>query len=119
MKFNLVDIPLLFESGLLCNLFGVKVVVACTPKLQLDRMMKRNPDWGLEQCERRIASQIPIGEKIDMADVIIWNNDSLKDLEAGVKKAVGEIQELYHWNISLVPWIIFFFAYEQYFWRSK
>ena len=87
-----VDCPLLFEIGLKMKvLFGIKVVIACHPEIQLKRLMQRNPDLTQEQCQSRIDSQIPIMKKIQMADVIIWNNGTLQDLAKEVIKAQKEI----------------------------
>ena len=87
-----VDIPLLFEIGLKMRiLFGIKVVVACSPDVQLRRLMNRNKDLTNTQCEERISSQIPVAEKVQRADIIINNNGTLKDLEIEVERARDEI----------------------------
>lgn len=87
-----VDCPLLFEIGLkMKTLFGVKIVVACSPALQLERLVERNPDLTREQCQMRILSQIPITEKVHMADVVIWNNGSLEELSEEVHTAYQEV----------------------------
>ncbi len=87
-----VDCPLLFEIGMKMKLlFGIKVVIACHPKIQLKRLMQRNPDLTQEQCQSRIDSQIPVMKKVQMADVVIWNNGTLQDLKNEVLKAQKEI----------------------------
>lgn len=88
-----VDCPLLFEIGFKMKaLFGIKIVVACSPRLQLERLVQRNPDLTREQCYQRILSQIPINDKVHMADIVIWNNGSFEELEQEVKKAYQEVQ---------------------------
>ena len=83
-----VDIPLLFEVGLQMKLlFGIKIVVACDENIQLKRLMARNNDLTREQCESRIKSQIPIGKKVNMADIVIWNNGTVDDLALQVEVA--------------------------------
>jgi dephospho-CoA kinase len=87
-----VDIPLLYEIGFTMRLlFGLKVVVACDTDIQLKRLMERNKDLTKEQCLHRINSQIPVAEKVKMADIVIWNNGSLDELRLHVENARQEI----------------------------
>lgn len=87
-----VDIPLLFEIGMQMRiLFGLTVVVACHPDLQLKRLMNRNQDLTKEQCKDRIKSQIPIEKKVCMADIVILNNGTVEDLEHKVEDARQQI----------------------------
>ncbi|MEN3371229.1 MAG: dephospho-CoA kinase [Verrucomicrobiota bacterium] len=66
------DIPLLYETGgeTLCDRV---VVVACSPSVQLDRLVART---GLERlaAQQMIDSQLPLTEKIARADHVVWNN---------------------------------------------
>jgi dephospho-CoA kinase len=66
------DIPLLYETGgeTLCDRV---TVVACSPGLQLERLVART---GLERAaaEQMILSQMPLTEKISRADHVVWNN---------------------------------------------
>ena len=66
------DIPLLYETGgeTLCDRV---VVVACSPRVQLERLMKR---MGLDESEAQqmIDGQMPLTEKIARADQVVWNN---------------------------------------------
>ena len=68
----LADIPLLYETGgeVLCDRV---VVIACSPGVQLHRLMARS---SLEQsaAERMIAAQMPLNVKISRADHVVWNN---------------------------------------------
>lgn len=76
----IADVPLLFESGLLRALFGLTIVVATNSDIQLARLRKRNPDLSESQCRNRIASQMPIEQKIAKADIVVWNNLSYEEL---------------------------------------
>ncbi|HEX8076934.1 MAG TPA: dephospho-CoA kinase, partial [Chthoniobacterales bacterium] len=64
------DIPLLYETGgeTLCDRV---VVVACSPRVQLDRLMKR---MGLDEsaAQQMIAAQMPLTSKIELADHVVW-----------------------------------------------
>ena len=59
----------------------------CDENIQLKRLMARNNDLTREQCESRIKSQIPIGKKVNMADIVIWNNGTVDDLALQVESA--------------------------------
>eukprot|EP00562_Extubocellulus_spinifer_P025584 CAMPEP_0178668494 /NCGR_PEP_ID=MMETSP0698-20121128/31611_1 /TAXON_ID=265572 /ORGANISM="Extubocellulus spinifer, Strain CCMP396" /LENGTH=386 /DNA_ID=CAMNT_0020312067 /DNA_START=67 /DNA_END=1224 /DNA_ORIENTATION=+ len=87
-----VDIPLLYEVGLKMRiLFGLVVVVACKPSTQLARLMERNKDLTQEQCQNRIDSQMPVTDKVEAADVVIWNDSNMDDLKAEVERARKEV----------------------------
>lgn len=87
-----VDIPLLYEVGLVMRLlFGIKVVVACNEDVQLHRLMERNKDLTKEQCQDRIKSQIPVTKKAQMADIVIWNNGTMDDLLLQVEDVRKEV----------------------------
>ncbi len=70
--FFFVDIPLLYESGgeTLCDRV---VVVACSYKVQLSRLMERISIKASE-AEQMINSQMPLEEKIRRGDHVAWNN---------------------------------------------
>lgn len=66
------DIPLLYETGgeTLCDRV---VVVACSREIEILRLLERG------RIDRLIAgqiidSQMPLQEKIDRADHVVWNN---------------------------------------------
>jgi dephospho-CoA kinase len=71
--FFFADIPLLYETGgeTLCDRV---VVVACSPGIQLDRLLERG---SIEPgtAEEMIKSQMPLAEKIFRSDHVVWNND--------------------------------------------
>ena len=74
----LADIPLLFETGGE-EQFDATVLLAASPRTQRSRMAAR----GLppELIEGMLASQWPIGQKIPLADHVIWNDGSPAELE--------------------------------------
>jgi len=74
----LADIPLLFETGA-NTVFDTIVVVAASPAIQLQRLAGRG--FEPEIIEGMLASQWPIGQKISLADYVIWNDGSLAELE--------------------------------------
>lgn len=72
-----LDIPLLFEKGYegWCNQVWLVAVDEAT---QLERLMNRN-GYSLEEAKKRVASQLPLAEKRQLADRVIDNNSSLEN----------------------------------------
>ena len=68
----LADIPLLYETGgeALCDRV---VVVACSPRVQRERLMARS-SLDHAAAEQMIAAQMPLHSKIARADHLAWNN---------------------------------------------
>ena len=89
------DIPLLYETGgeTLCDRV---VVVACSPGVQLDRLVART---GLERAtaEQMILSQMPLTEKISRADHVVWNNGG-REVLAEQARLLAEL-----WRDGLCP----------------
>ena len=75
-KHVVMDIPLLFESKLQ-NFVEKILVVTVSPEVQLQRLMARN-GLSKEEAEARIASQLPLKEKEDGADAVIYNNGTIE-----------------------------------------
>jgi len=84
--FFFADIPLLYETGgeTLCERV---VVVACSHKVQLERLVKRISLKGSE-AEQMINSQMPLEEKIKRADHVVWNNGDRAALMEQAKNLV-------------------------------
>ncbi|KAJ1994614.1 Dephospho-CoA kinase [Coemansia spiralis] len=84
----ILDIPLLFESGLdrMCNKVAV---ISCTAERQLARLMNRN-GLSRQEAEARIKSQMPMDEKERRATRVINNNGSIEEMEKQIRKAVVE-----------------------------
>ncbi|WP_270571678.1 dephospho-CoA kinase [Bacillus glycinifermentans] len=78
-RFVVLDIPLLYESGL--EHLTDKVLVVWVPKeLQLERLMERN-SLSEKEALNRIHAQLSLDEKKKKADALIDNSGSLKDTE--------------------------------------
>ncbi|MDR3274633.1 MAG: dephospho-CoA kinase [Endomicrobium sp.] len=78
-----INAPLLFEAGL--NKICDKTVVVWAPyDIQARRLVLRDK-LGVEQIKKRIYSQMPIGEKIELTDFTIDNTGSKKDLKKNIK----------------------------------
>ena len=67
---GVVVIPLLFEVGLQDS-FDAVLCVASTASTQRSRL--RGRDWSDAQIAARIAAQMDIAQKMDLADHVLWN----------------------------------------------
>lgn len=102
-KIVVFDVPLLFESRL--DIFcGETVVVACSDSLQLERLLKRNPELSRDDAEKRIASQMNMDRKRKLADHVIENDGDLKQLEEKLETIVAAIQP--NNLLWLLEWLI-------------
>lgn len=81
------DIPLLYETGgeTVCERV---VVVACSADVQLERLMKRM-SLSTAEAEQMIASQMPLAEKMQRADHVVWNNGAHNALAAQARILAG------------------------------
>ena len=90
-KCVVLDIPLLFE-GNLTSMVDKTIVVAVGEDVQLQRLMARD-QLTIMEAKQRIKSQMPIREKVDLADAVINNNGSKIDSEKQLMMILKE------WNI--------------------
>jgi dephospho-CoA kinase len=81
----LSDIPLLFE-GNMQHLFDLTILVFIVPEEQVSRLMARN-GISKEEAGKRLKSQMPISEKIALADIVIDNDGGIPETE----KRVGQL----------------------------
>ncbi|WP_110114080.1 dephospho-CoA kinase [Bacillus sp. CGMCC 1.16541] len=86
-----LDIPLLFESDL-THLVDRVIVVYVDEDVQLARLMKRN---GLteEEAKSRIQSQMPLVQKIALADSVINNNGSIEETKVQLLSALAYLNK--------------------------
>jgi dephospho-CoA kinase len=82
----LAIIPLLFEAKLQDTVDEVWVVI-CDAQQQLQRLQNRNA-LTLDQAIARINSQMPLTEKVKLADVVLDNSGSLDTLQAQIDQAL-------------------------------
>ena len=84
-----MDIPLLIENDYQ-DWFDQIWLVAVLPEIQCQRLMKRN-HLSAEEAGMRIASQMPLAEKLPYASLVIDNNGSIDDLKEKVKGAINDL----------------------------
>jgi len=78
--FVMVEVPLLFETGMAAAFDSVVLVMAQT-RLQVKRLSARDrvPE---NEAERLIRTQIPDAQKIDRSDFVIFNTGSVRKLHS-------------------------------------
>ncbi|XP_013931886.1 PREDICTED: dephospho-CoA kinase domain-containing protein-like [Thamnophis sirtalis] len=91
-RYVILDIPLLFESKMLTRFMKHTVVVYCDPQVQLSRLMHRN---GLTQteAEARIFAQMPLAQKVKLADHVIDNSGDAETTKKQVLKLHTELEK--------------------------
>ncbi|MDR3256338.1 MAG: dephospho-CoA kinase [Endomicrobium sp.] len=89
-KYNvIINAPLLFEVGL--NRICDKVVVVWIPyNIQAKRLALRDK-LNYDQVKKRINSQMLLAKKVELADFVIDNTGSKKDLGKNVKDLYNKL----------------------------
>lgn len=78
-KIIILDIPLLFESKLMFMVDKI-VLVYVDQNIQIQRLMERN-NLTYEDAMARVKSQMPLSEKVGLANEVINNNGTLQETE--------------------------------------
>jgi dephospho-CoA kinase len=109
-----LDVPLLFESGL-DTLCGTVLVVAVTePEIQMRRLKERDKHLTQEDAENRVRSQGDVREKARRCEargpgrgVVVWNDRGKEELKKDVDTAMTEIKKRsprwWGWLLLLCP----------------
>lgn len=95
-KVAVLDVPLLFESGI-HRICGLTITVSAHRDLQLARLLRRNSDLTETDAQNRINSQMTNSERNFRADKIVENNGSLEELRDSVRTLIAEIQPGFLW----------------------
>lgn len=72
------DVPLLVENGLAAA-YDVVVVVAASPEVQLDRLVRLR-GMTEDDARARIAAQAPLADKLAVATYVVHNDGTLEEL---------------------------------------
>lgn len=96
-----LDVPLLFESGLDRFCGTVLVVAVRDPEVQMERLMKRDQFLTREDAENRVRSQGDVREKARRCEsrggkglgVVVWNDGGREELEKEIGRVVKVIEE--------------------------
>ncbi|KPJ57499.1 MAG: hypothetical protein AMJ42_04700 [Deltaproteobacteria bacterium DG_8] len=88
----IIDAALLVETGMYKN-YDRLVVVHAREETQLKRLMARD-GISRNEAQKRINSQLPLKEKIKLADFVIENDGSLKETREEVEKVFKTLSSL-------------------------
>lgn len=88
----LLDVPLLFETGL-DRLVDFTIVVKSSRALQIKRAVQ-DLNISSQQAMMRIKAQMPLKEKIQWADCVIDNNGSIPNLRKKVDLICQKVQQM-------------------------
>jgi len=89
---GIVEAALIVEVGTYKN-YDKVIVVTCPPEIQRERLRERS---GLtpEQIETRIASQMPMEEKIKVADFVIDNSGDIASTRQQVEEVYRQLRAI-------------------------
>lgn len=100
-RYVVLDLPLLFETGVMLSYIHKIICVSCTPEQQLERLMKRNT-MSQRLAEQRISAQMSIEEKCEKAHYIIDNSSDIENTRKQAQRVIGILNESWeHWRIRL------------------
>jgi dephospho-CoA kinase len=85
------DVPLLFETKIQ-HLFDLTILVRISQEEQISRLMARNA-ISHDDARLRLSSQMPIADKIGLADIVIDNSCAVQDTEEHVAHVWQELLE--------------------------
>ncbi|PKR84387.1 dephospho-CoA kinase [Heyndrickxia camelliae] len=86
-KSVILDIPLLFESNL-TYLVEKTILVFVEEGIQLKRLMERN-QFSESEAKARMSAQMPLKDKISLADAVIDNNGSINETAIQLNKLIN------------------------------
>ena len=90
---TLTEAALMVETGSY-KMYDALIVTTCRHDIQLTRLMNRN-ELPMQTAQKWIASQMPIADKIAVANVVIENNDSIETLRTQtIQKWTTLLQDL-------------------------
>lgn len=87
-----IEIPLLIECGLESMVDQV-MLVAAEQDTQVGRLTSRGR-ISPQEALRRIQTQMPVSQKVERADMVVWNEGDLDELEGSVRGLWEEIKSL-------------------------
>ena len=87
-----VDVPLLIEQNLQ-HMFHKILVVYIPEEKQIERVMKRD-GISKEEAARRLKAQLPLDEKLDSADFVVYNDKSLEETRKQVEELWQKLKKI-------------------------
>jgi len=100
-QYIIMDLPLLFEAGVMVAYMHKIIVVTCEEDLQLQRLMEQR-HLTERESKLMIGAQMPLEQKSTMAQFVIENSGSLEDTRQQVSRIHKRLASSYfHWKIRL------------------
>lgn len=94
----MLDVPLLYESGLDIFVSVVLMVGVSSPAVQMARLRERDQGLSKGEAEDRVGSQMGVEEKVgrtrargERRGKVVMNDGDRGDLEREVGRVIGEV----------------------------
>lgn len=97
-----LDLPLLFEAGVMVSYMHKIIVVTCEVDLQLQRLMEQRK-LTERDSKLMIGAQMPLEQKAEMAQYVIENSGHCNDTLEQVTKIHQSLKKsMFHWKVRLI-----------------
>ncbi|KAK1128326.1 hypothetical protein K0M31_002794 [Melipona bicolor] len=101
-QFIIMDLPLLFETRHMINYLHKIIVVTCEEDLQLQRLIERS-GFTEAKAKIRIAAQMSLERKAEMANFVIENSGSQRDTREQTIRIINVLKaSKYHWKLRFL-----------------
>jgi len=101
-QYIVMDLPLLFEAGVMVAYMHKIIVVTCEEDLQLQRLMEQR-HLSERDSKLMIGAQMNMDKKAAMAQFVIENSGSLQDTHEQVLRIHGNLSKsFFHWKVRLL-----------------
>jgi dephospho-CoA kinase len=101
-QFILMDLPLLFEAGVMVPYMHKIIVVTCEEDLQLQRLMEQR-HLSERESKLMIGAQMPLDQKATRAHFVIENSGSIEDTKHQVMRINRKLSSSYfHWRVRFL-----------------
>jgi len=100
-QYILMDLPLLFEAGIMVPYMHKVIVVTCEEDLQLQRLMEQR-HLSERDSKLMIGAQMNMDQKASMAQYVIENSGSMQDTVEQVSRIHSNLSKsFFHWKVRL------------------
>jgi len=101
-QYVVLDLPLLFEAGVMVSYMHKIIVVTCEEDLQLQRLMEQR-QLTERDSKLMIGAQMPLEKKSEMAQFVIENSGSFTDTTEQVTRIHSTLKNsMFHWKVRLI-----------------
>jgi len=101
-QYIIMDLPLLFEAGIMVPYMHKILVVTCEEDLQLQRLMEQR-HLSERDAKLMIGAQMNLDQKAAMAQFVIENSGNLYDTKDQVSRIHSNLSKSYfHWKVRFL-----------------